>query len=66
MCRQARSWLSGEGDDSMPLINVHVVKGRTAAETAALLQAIHDGMVKAFDTLSATVARCSPSMSLAI
>ena len=50
----------------MPLINVHVVKGPTAAETAALVQAIHDGMVKAFDTLSATVARCSPSMSLAI
>ncbi|MEC5194001.1 phenylpyruvate tautomerase PptA (4-oxalocrotonate tautomerase family) [Xanthomonas campestris] len=33
----------------MPLINIHVVKGRTADETAALQQAIHDAMVSAFE-----------------
>lgn len=33
---------------SMPLLNIHVVKGRTGDETTVLLQAIHDAMVDAF------------------
>ncbi|TPK60426.1 tautomerase family protein [Mesorhizobium sp. B2-4-15] len=33
----------------MPLLNVHVVKGRSEDQTATLLQAIHDSMVEAFE-----------------
>lgn len=33
----------------MPLLNIHVVKGRDDDETRVLLGAIHDAMVLAFD-----------------
>ncbi|ANG98790.1 tautomerase [Brucella pseudogrignonensis] len=33
----------------MPLLSIHVVKGRTEEETTTLLQAIHDAMVDAFE-----------------
>jgi phenylpyruvate tautomerase PptA (4-oxalocrotonate tautomerase family) len=32
----------------MPLLNIHVVVGRSEEQTATLLQAIHDAMVEAF------------------
>ncbi len=32
----------------MPLLNIHVVKGRDEEETTILLQTIHDAMVEAF------------------
>jgi phenylpyruvate tautomerase PptA (4-oxalocrotonate tautomerase family) len=33
----------------MPLLNIHVVKGRSAEETATLQQAVHEAMVEAFE-----------------
>ena len=33
----------------MPLLNIHVVRGRSEDQTATLLQAIHDAMVEAFE-----------------
>lgn len=33
----------------MPLLNIHVVKGRNESQTSILLQTIHDSMVKAFE-----------------
>ncbi|KAA1183068.1 tautomerase family protein [Rhizobium tropici] len=33
----------------MPLLNIHTVKGRSEEQTSALLQAIHDAMVEAFE-----------------
>ncbi|MBS1057245.1 tautomerase family protein [Gluconobacter kondonii] len=32
----------------MPLLNIHVVKGRTSDQTTTLQQAIHDAMLEAF------------------
>ena len=32
----------------MPLLNIHIVKGRSEAEVAELLDTIHDSMVEAF------------------
>lgn len=33
----------------MPLLDIHVVKGRTPQQTSVLLQAIHEAMVAAFE-----------------
>jgi hypothetical protein len=33
----------------MPLLNIHIVKGRGEEQVATLLQAIHDTMVEAFE-----------------
>lgn len=33
----------------MPLLNIHVIRGRSDEQTATLLQTIHDAMVEAFE-----------------
>lgn len=46
----------------MPLLNIHLVKGRRAEDIAALQQAIHEAMVEGFDAYR----KANPARSTAL